>query len=805
MNALLLLCLTVGLFRLIVTGFGIGTAPWFFPAAVGICLTAAVLYQSEWCARYGAILAVIFLLGYLVALYVNQNLFLLGMQQFINAAIEKLNETYSGSLGKPFSVTGTGSVGSFLFFLVPPVVFWLSAAVLHSNVTLLMELLIFPAVAALLLFGAAEDTIGKFLLLFGVVLSIAFTRTRRQRRMWGGKNKKLVHENRMRFESIQKISAIVVLMISIALTVPGYLLVRPLLAVSLQPARTMSTELQTDTLNRVMKLLPDLTAGQWNLNVSAVSGGVQDGSIMGETGYLLEGVEDLRLTLTQKPENSLFLKGYVGTTYENGSWVPGHAYSFDGAAINWNTDGSPRLFIQNLPFLRTTFSLNQSGAGEGSAAAVMSRFSVNPVQLFVQRINANDGYTYVPYGAYLNDYYQVEAGDGHVAGQHAQEDRYFFFNREDMETVLEAWNGIDETANVLDRVEESYRAFCTTSYSSVPDGLDALQAEVDAAKTENRWQTNRDLDEISTWIRHYLAQNYSYDLLPPQVPEGEDALEYFLFTSRRGNSVHFASAAVVLYRMFGIPARYVVGYEVPPVLFTVQAGGLYTATVQGDNSQAWAEIYLPGIGWSPRDMTPGVIGTLEEVGPNGIRVETPAEDPESTEQPDASEAAPTEDPLLAEQLEAQPEEGKAAKEPPSLETIIRWIAIAVAVVLILLLLSFVTSKVIVTFGLPFFGLRSNRQRLLGVFQSVFRRARRLKWPAAQDSQSEAFPQFLETALNLRHPPIAPLAAPALEDLFRSIYGTRPVKKTDIVRMRKILLGLYHRKAPTRKTVERKQV
>lgn len=790
---MLLLCLTVGLFRLVVTGFGIGVASWFFPAVAGVCLFAAVLYQSEWCARYGMILAVILLLAYLAALYVNQTPFLLGMQQFINAAVEKLNDTYSGSLGKPFSVTGINSIGLFLAFLIPPVVFWLSAAVLHSNGTLMMELLVFPAVAALLLFGAAEDTVGKFLLLFGVVLSIAFTRTKRQRRMWGGKNKKLLRENRLRFENIQKVTAIVVLMISVALTVPGFLLVRPLLAASLQPARTMSTELQTDTLNRVMKLLPDLTAGQWNLNVSAVSGGVQDGSILGESGYLLEGVEDLRLTLTQKPENALFLKGYVGATYENGAWVPGHAYSFDGAAINWNTDGSPRLFIQNLPFLRTTFSLSQSGAGEESIASAMSAFSVNPVQLYVQRINANDGYTYVPYGAYLNDYYQVEAGDGYVAGQHAQEDRYFFFSREDMEAVLEAWNGIDETANVLDRVEESYRAFCTTSYSAVPDGLDTLQAEVDAVKTENRWQTNRDLDEISTWIRHYLAQNYHYDLLPPQVPEGEDALLHFLFTSRRGNSVHFASAAVVLYRMFGIPARYVVGYEVPPVLFTVQAGGLYTATIQGDNSQAWAEIYLPGIGWSPRDMTPGVIGTLEEVGPNGIRVETPVEESDAEEQDALSEAQLLEEDTQLEQTDIQTDVLAEDKEHLSLETVIHWIAMGVSTVVVLLLLSLLTARIVVIFGLPFFGLRSYRQRLLGVFQAVYRRARRLKWPAEQDSQSEQFQPFLEDALRRRRSPAATLAAPAMEALFQTVYGDRSATKSDVIRMRKILLGLYQRK------------
>lgn len=781
LNTVLLACLSLGLLRLVTTGFGVTPLPWLYPAALGLCLFAAILFQSEWCMRIWPGLAVVLLLGYMGTLFYFQTDFLQGMQQFINLAVVRLNETYSGSLGLPFQTGGKGNVNLFLGLMTIPVVFWLAISLLRSNIALMMELLIFPSAAALLLCGAAEDAMGKFLLLFGFLLALSFTRTKRQKRMWGGRRRELLRQNTLRFQSVQKKSALGVLVLCVVLSVPGFLLIRPLLALSLQPARVYSSELQTDALNQVMKLLPELTAGQWNLNVETVSGGVQDGSIIGRDGYLLEGVEDLRLTLTQKPEESLFLRGYVGAVYEDGSWNPAHAYTFDGAAINWNTEGSPRLYIQNLPFLRTAFSLNQRDSAQPGIAETMAPVYAAPVQMSVERINANPGYTYVPYGAYLNDYYEIEAGDGSVSGQKEQEDRYFFFFHSDMEAVLAAWNTIEDTANVLDRVEESYRAFCNTAFSAVPEGLEELQAEVDAIKSENRWQLPRDADEISAWIRHYLAQNYSYSLMPPEVPEGEDALHYFLSESRTGNSVHFASAAVVLYRMFGLPARYVVGYEVPAALFTVQAGGVYTATVQGDNSQAWAEIYLPGIGWSPRDMTPGVIGTLEEVGPGGIRVEMPAEEP-------------SEETLATEEIEIPTETVPAEPEPaaPSMtfEEVIHALGIAAAAIVTILLLWGLTHRITRDLGLLPLGYRGRKTRLLGVFQAIFRRARRLKLPKGIDSQSEAFLTFLQSELRRRAPETEKLAEPAIATLYAVLYGGAPVRKSDIDQMRKILLSLY---------------
>ena len=790
MNALLLGCLVLGLLRLTLTGFGIQPPLWFYPSAAGMCLLFAALYQSEWCARHWMVPAVILVIAYLATLLVFQNDFLTGMHQLVNIAVERLNTAYSGAIRPVFEVHGSDKVPVFLALAAPVAVLWLAMAVLQGGMPIMMGLLVFPLTAALLLLDSAGDMPGLFMVTFGVVTGIAFSRTRRQRRMWGGDNAPLVHQNRLRFDSIQKTSALAVVLLCAALAAPGFLLVRPLLAVTLAPARELSSEVQTEALNRVLKLLPNLTAGQWNLNVQAIGGGVQDGAISSVNGYLLEGVEDLRLTVSAKPQDAIFLKGYVGVTYADGSWEPAHAYTFDGAAIGWNTEGSPRLFIQNLPFLRTAFALNQRTSAEEQIARTMLRYDASPVQLQVERLNANAAYTYVPYGTYLNDYYAVEAGDGAVAGQTAQEDRFFFFARSEMEEILEAWNGIEDTANVLDRVEESYRAFCNATCVEVPDWLNELAEEVQAVRMENRWQPAQHVDEITQWIRRYMAENYTYALLPDAVPEEEEPLRYFLFNSHRGNSVHFASAAVMLYRMFGVPARYVVGYEVPAALFTVQTGGVYTATAQGDQSQAWAEIYVPGIGWSPRDMTPGVIGTLEEVGPGGIRVEMMPDEEENGEDGAAEllpEMTDEDQPALTD--EAEP---NVPAQGPTLEMIVRWLAMAAVGLLSCGAVISAIWRLCRDLGWTILNRRNRLQRLLGVFQAVYRRLQRLKLPVGMDSQSADFIPAMEELLRLRSPAAAQEARPAVEAMYRSVYAGEPVQQADILRMRRILLALYKR-------------
>lgn len=74
---------------------------------------------------------------------------------------------------------------------------------------------------------------------------------------------------------------------------------------------------------------------------------------------------------------------------------------------------------------------------------------------------------------------------------------------------------------------------------------------------------------------------------------------YEVFRSRAGVCQDFSNLLICLARLLNIPARYRVGY--------VYTGGHYENKMQSDASHAWAELYLPGMGWRGYDPTNGCI------------------------------------------------------------------------------------------------------------------------------------------------------------------------------------------------------
>jgi hypothetical protein len=59
-----------------------------------------------------------------------------------------------------------------------------------------------------------------------------------------------------------------------------------------------------------------------------------------------------------------------------------------------------------------------------------------------------------------------------------------------------------------------------------------------------------------------------------------------------------------MYRMYGIPARYVAGYIAPVAEFSPGEDGNWNSVVQDSLAHAWPEIYVAGLGWIPVEATP---------------------------------------------------------------------------------------------------------------------------------------------------------------------------------------------------------
>ncbi len=121
------------------------------------------------------------------------------------------------------------------------------------------------------------------------------------------------------------------------------------------------------------------------------------------------------------------------------------------------------------------------------------------------------------------------------------------------------------------------------------------------------------LAEASDFIQREFEEYTVYDFEPGPTPEGEDFAEYFLFENRRGFCVHFATTAVLMYRMWGYPARYVQGYAVPPSAFRRQEDGSYAAQVTGEMGHAWCEVFEDGE-WILKEHTLPYRGARAEKG-----------------------------------------------------------------------------------------------------------------------------------------------------------------------------------------------
>ncbi len=177
--------------------------------------------------------------------------------------------------------------------------------------------------------------------------------------------------------------------------------------------------------------------------------------------------------------------------------------------------------------------------------------------------------------------------------------------------------GLEESS----REELLYRGFAHEVYTRLPEDTKssmqtiARQAGLDAASPSI-------VDEVAA----YVQTSAVYDLDTEAYPSTDYAL-WFLTQAHRGFCVHFASAAAVLYRALGIPARVTEGF----LVYAVEGQHV---EVRGENAHAWVEIYRDGIGWIPVEVT----------GQSGLQ-RLPAPTPVQSSPEENQAAPPTAEPL----------------------------------------------------------------------------------------------------------------------------------------------------------------
>jgi hypothetical protein len=108
-------------------------------------------------------------------------------------------------------------------------------------------------------------------------------------------------------------------------------------------------------------------------------------------------------------------------------------------------------------------------------------------------------------------------------------------------------------------------------------------------------------DAVSA-VDDYLQTHETYDLTSPIPAPGQDAVDDFLFVSHQGFCEQFASAAVVMLRSAGIPARLVTGYSRGDL-----ASEPGERVMRGIDAHAWVQVWYPGVGWVSSDPTAAAV------------------------------------------------------------------------------------------------------------------------------------------------------------------------------------------------------
>lgn len=542
-----------------------------------------------------------------------------GFFQIVDVIFQSLNDSYHGSLELyGVGVNETNQI-IFLTYVLITITGILSLGILRKQNIWCVAAVVFPILFFCCLVQgkpAAIYLVLLFLSLLAVLiqgaLSEPFHITYKEEKK---PNKHYIQEIKSKLVLISLLPVLV-------LSVLSFAILQPILEKPITIARETGAETENSLLQLIWQVMPGISDS--DLQLEGVGGGVDEGALGKTEGFYFGNTKALKITCEEKPAETLYLKGYIGSVYTGNSFDAGSSKSLENAAYGWNVEGNTFLYIQNLPFLRMMYAENIIfSEGSEEDAQLSEEITSSALEIQVENLNANTAYTYLPYNTFLNDYYEIPAGDGAVASQTRAEDIFSYYPLADFEEKMEEWQEEEDAHGVLDKVEASYESYVRSNYLQIPEtGLEKLQEECESTDLDLE-----EIDKIKQYIIDYLDENASFEMDVESVPENEDFVSWFLYDSKEGYSTHFAAAATMMFRMFGVPARYVVGYTAPESLFAMQSDGNYTAIVEDDNAHAWTEIYLSGIGWMPVETTPGYVAMLSEDNSN---LET--NDVESTEE-----------------------------------------------------------------------------------------------------------------------------------------------------------------------------
>lgn len=305
-------------------------------------------------------------------------------------------------------------------------------------------------------------------------------------------------------------------------------------------------------------------------------------------------IEQFRVRVSREPSEDLYLKDFTGGAYADGKWESADDNllfeRMNQNTLHWEQwEG----WIENL-YESLYFAMNRSAYRSPRAE---SR------ELFIEYNNNLAENWYEPYYSRWDKNFWNP--------NHFAEYRLEYFEQGEIEIDWGDVNRYFETArDWYKEVQDAYLKEAEAVYTEVPaDELPGLLSLCKEHPMESR-------ESAEGFIRNYLQEQVSYTRTPGVIPFHKDPVEFFLFEKKEGYCQHFASAAVLMYRLYGIPARYAAGYRILRSDFEYQEDGTWHAVVTDQSAHAWPEIFVEDYGWIPVEVTaaPGNNAGQEGVG-----------------------------------------------------------------------------------------------------------------------------------------------------------------------------------------------
>lgn len=368
----------------------------------------------------------------------------------------------------------------------------------------------------------------------------------------------------------------------------------------------------------------DFFDGQQYEEIEAVGGDV-GGGVLGNVDKL-EFSHVKVLTVKAGFSGNLYLKGFTAPVYKDNSWQVLDKELYDSYEDVF--DKTIYMFNINNQTAELFALLDNDEVAATQMFGSVDKYFTNVLDRgYTVKYEecAGKNYWYMPYGNRYSvsnksepDGYPVNCEKGIIASS-----QYIDVSK-DYDTIsefLKEYNGDNKKLKEYIEWESKYRRFVKRVYAGVStevkNSINNAKYPVPVAGNVSTMEQKLAYADL---VKQYLEKNFSYTLAPGAIPEDADFLDYFLNKNNSGYCTYFATAATLILRNAGIPARYVEGYVVDTTsgeksiketkrnsgnYVTIDRYTEYTVDVYDECGHAWVEIYANGYGWIPYEFTPG--------------------------------------------------------------------------------------------------------------------------------------------------------------------------------------------------------